>query len=160
MNKCFDSIVKYTSILLSRPAGLHTSARRRHLTSVGIFFARRTRMKYERSAKTCEQQADLILSRGLVADRNDLIAVLTQIIYYRLSTYLYTFRDGTDIFLPGTSLHVIRRLYELEHELWILLIDIIEGIETLVRSKLAYFFALKQGAFACIDPKLFKKRGA
>ena len=50
-------------------------------------------MKYEKPAKTCEEQADLLLSRGLVADRNDLIVVLTQINYYRLSTYLNTFRE-------------------------------------------------------------------
>jgi len=112
-------------------------------------------MKYEKPAKTCEEQADLLLSRGLVADRNELITVLTQINYYRLSTYLYTFRDGTDNFLPGTSLQQILRLYEFDHELRILLIDIIEGIEILVRSRLAYFFALKHGPFAWRDPKVF-----
>jgi len=112
-------------------------------------------MKYEKPAKTCEEQADLLLSRGLVADRNALIAVLTQINYYRLSTYLYTFRDSTDNFLPGTRLKQILRLYEFDHELRILLIDIIEGIEILVRSRLAYFFALKHGPFAWKDPNLF-----
>lgn len=112
-------------------------------------------MKYEKEAKTCEAQADLLLARGLVADRNDLITVLTQINYYRLSTYLYTFRDGTDNFLPGTTLKQILRLYEFDHELRILLIDMIEGIEILVRSRLAYFFALKYGPFAWKDTELF-----
>jgi len=112
-------------------------------------------MKYEKPAKTCEEQADLLLSRGLVADRKELIDVLTQINYYRLSTYLYTFRDSTDNFFPGTSLKQILRLYEFDHELRILLIDIIEGIEILVRSRLAYFFALKHGPFAWKDPNLF-----
>jgi abortive infection bacteriophage resistance protein len=112
-------------------------------------------VKYEKPAKTCEEQADLLLSRGLVADRTELISVLEQINYYRLSTYLYTFRDGTDNFLPGTSLKQILRLYEFDHELRILLIDIIEGIEILVRSRLAYFFALKHGPFAWKDPALF-----
>jgi len=37
MNKCLDSIQKSYDNILSRPAGLQTSARRRQLTSVGIF---------------------------------------------------------------------------------------------------------------------------
>ena len=50
-------------------------------------------MKYSKEAKTCEQQADLLLDRGLVANKEHPVAVLSQINYYRLSTYLYTYRD-------------------------------------------------------------------
>jgi len=112
-------------------------------------------MKYGKPAKKCTEQADLLLSRGLEADRTELINVLEQINYYRLSTYLYTYRDGTDLYLPGTSLKQILRLYEFDHELRMLLLDVIEGIEILVRSRLAYFFALKHGPFAWKNPSLF-----
>jgi len=37
VNKCLDSILISYDTVLSRPAGLQTSARRRQLTSVGIF---------------------------------------------------------------------------------------------------------------------------
>lgn len=66
-------------------------------------------MKYSKEAKTCEQQADLLLDRGLVANKEHPVAVLSQINYYRLSTYLYTYRDVTDTFIPGTTL---------EHYIW------------------------------------------
>ncbi len=39
-------------------------------------------MKYEEAPKSWDEQADLLISRGLLADRNDLIDVLTQINYY------------------------------------------------------------------------------
>lgn len=112
-------------------------------------------MKYPKEAKTREQQAELLLSRGLIADRDKLITVLSQINYYRLSTYLYTFRDASDCYIPGTSLEKILRIYEFDHDLRILLLDIIEGVEILVRSRLAYCFALKHGPFAWTHSDLF-----
>ncbi len=36
-------------------------------------------MRYEKPAKTLEDQADLLLSRGLVADKDTLVAVLAQV---------------------------------------------------------------------------------
>lgn len=112
-------------------------------------------MKYSKGAKTCEQQADLLLERGLIASKEHLVDVLSQVNYYRLSTYLYTYRDGSDNFIPGTTLDHILRLYEFDHELRILLLDIIEGIEVLVRSRLAYFFSIKHGPFAWTNSALF-----
>ncbi len=95
------------------------------------------------------------MSRGLIADKEKLVSVLSQINYYRLSTYLYTFRDASDCYLPGTSLEKILRIYEVDHELRILLLDIIEGVEILVRSRLAYCFALKHGPFSWTRSDLF-----
>ena len=112
-------------------------------------------MKYEKQAKTLDEQAELLLSRGLVADKDRLIAVLSQINYYRLSTYLYTYRAGAESFLPGTSLDHILRLYEFDHALRMLLLDIIEGIEVLVRTRLAYHFALRYGPFDWTRQELF-----
>lgn len=112
-------------------------------------------MKYAKAAKTIEKQAELLLSRGLIADKEKLISVLSQVNYYRLSTYLYTFRDTSDYYLPGTNLEHILRIYEFDHELRILLLDIIEGVEILIRSRLAYCFALKHGPFAWTRSDLF-----
>jgi abortive infection bacteriophage resistance protein len=36
-------------------------------------------MKYSKEAKTCEEQADILLLRGLIVDRDELIAVLSQV---------------------------------------------------------------------------------
>lgn len=112
-------------------------------------------MRYDKPAKTLQEQAEILLSRGLVADKDRLIAVLGQINYYRLSTYLYTYRDGSDAFVPGTRLEHIIRLYEFDHTLRMLLLDAIEGVEILVRTNLAYHFALKHGPFDWTRPELF-----
>ncbi|HTX99162.1 MAG TPA: hypothetical protein VMG09_04005 [Bacteroidota bacterium] len=42
-------------------------------------------MKSEKPALTFEQQADLLLSRGLIADKTTLIKRLEAVNYYRLS---------------------------------------------------------------------------
>ncbi|MEA4863861.1 MAG: Abi family protein [Sphaerochaeta sp.] len=112
-------------------------------------------MKYIKEAKTFEQQADILLQRGLIVDREKLITVLSQVNYYRLTTYLYTYRDVGDTFKCDTNLDQILRIIMFDHELRTLLLDIIEGIEILVRTRLAYFFSLKHGPFAWTDPALF-----
>lgn len=112
-------------------------------------------MIYEKPAKTLDAQAELLISRGLAADKDTLVSVLSQINYYRLSTYLYTYRDGSDYFLPGTSLERVLRVYEFDQQLRILLLDLIEGVEILIRTQLAYHFAQKYGPFDWIKPELF-----
>jgi abortive infection bacteriophage resistance protein len=112
-------------------------------------------VKYEKPAKTLEGQAELLISRGLVADMDRLVTVLGQINYYRLSTYLYTYRDGSERLMPGTKLDHILRIYEFDHTLRMLLLDVIEGVEILVRSRLAYHFAMKHGPFDWARPELF-----
>jgi hypothetical protein len=46
-----------------------------------VFFVRWYRVKYEKPDRTLEEQAALLLPRGLVADK--LVTVLSQINYYR-----------------------------------------------------------------------------
>lgn len=65
-------------------------------------------MKFEKRALTFEEQADLLLSRGLAADRNELIKRLKATSYFRLSGYLYPFRLAeAEDFKPGTSLELV-----------------------------------------------------
>ena len=47
---------------------------------------------YTKTYKTVEEQADILIDRGLVCDREELIERLQWINYYRLSGYLYPFR--------------------------------------------------------------------
>ena len=47
-------------------------------------------MKYNKSSLTFEQQADLIISRGLIVDdKETLVNILHSVNYYRLSAYWY-----------------------------------------------------------------------
>ena len=88
------------------------------LTSGGGFFLYMgRRMKYTKPPLTFEQQADLLISRGLIADKSTLITRLKSVSYYRMSGYLYPFRNPNDTFKPGTTLDRIWQRYTFDRQL-------------------------------------------
>ena len=106
-------------------------------------------MRYEKRALTFEEQADLLLRRGLLASRDALIKRLAATSYFRISGYLYPFRiPGSDNFQPGTSLEKVWALCRFDQRLRTLLLDAIEAIEVFTRTQLAYHFAHEFGPFA------------
>jgi hypothetical protein len=66
------------------------------LIPVGFRFGAVVRMKYSKPPLSFESQADLLIARGLVAYRTKLISRLEVVNYYRLSGYLYPFRNLDD----------------------------------------------------------------
>jgi abortive infection bacteriophage resistance protein len=69
-------------------------------------------MKYTKPPLSFDQQAELLIARGLVADKADLEVFLSNVNYYRFSGYLYPFRSKAgDNYLPGTTLELIRNIY-------------------------------------------------
>lgn len=125
-------------------------------------------MIYAKQALTLEQQADQLISRGLVvANRDDLIGRLKVVNYYRLSGYLYPFRardsngKPTDTLVPGTTLEMVWRRYNFDRRLRIILLDAIERIEVAVRTRLVYHFVQACGPFGHLKEENlpgFKKR--
>jgi len=122
---------------------------------------------YAKQALTVEQQADQLITRGLVADRNELIGRLTSVNYYRLSGYLHPFRSRdaagrlSDSFAPGATLDIVWRRYNFDRRLRILLLDAIERIEVAVRTRFVYHFVQAHGPFGHLDSSNlpgFKKR--
>jgi abortive infection bacteriophage resistance protein len=105
-------------------------------------------MKFDKPPLTIEQQADLLLSRGLIADKEVLVNRLTVVNYYRLSTYLYPFRLPDQRYKNGTTLDLIWRRYTFDRQLRLLTMDAIERVEVSVRTKLAYHLSHSFGAFA------------
>jgi len=106
-------------------------------------------VKYSKVALSFEQQADLLLSRGLQADKAALVKRLSSTSYFRLSGYLYPFRQiGNENYQPGTSLDQVWALCSFDQRLRTLLIDAIEAIEVFTRTQLAYHFAHDYGPFA------------
>lgn len=113
-------------------------------------------MKYTKPPRTFEEQADLLLSRGMAGDRKLIIERLSQVSYYRLSGYWYPFRqpDPTDAnqriddFTPGTSFDVVWNRYVFDRRLRLLVLDAIERIEVTTRTQLAYHHAHAFDAFA------------
>ena len=113
---------------------------------------------YAKRAFTFEAQADQLLTRGLQADRAILITRLEAVSYYRLSGYLFPFRqpdasgECTDNFLPGTTLDSVWRRYNFDRRLRTLVLDVLERIEVAVRTRLIYHFAHSFAAFGYLEP--------
>jgi abortive infection bacteriophage resistance protein len=108
---------------------------------------------YTKKPLTLEQQADRLLGRGLVADRDELIARLKVVNYYRLSGYLHPFRQPDDSFIPGTTLEKVWRRYNFDRRLRIMLLDAVERIEVAVRTRLVYHFVQAHGPFGHLDAR-------
>jgi abortive infection bacteriophage resistance protein len=142
--------------------------------SAGLFFAprrspdeRKICMIYSKEALSLEEQADRLIGRGLVADRDELIGRLKVVNYYRLSGYLYPFRirnasgKAGDTFEPGTNLEIVWRRYNFDRRLRIILLDAIERIEVAVRTRFVFHFVQAHGPFGYLNEKNlpgFKKR--
>jgi abortive infection bacteriophage resistance protein len=111
-------------------------------------------MKYEKKPTTFEEQADKLLSRGLVADREELLQRLIAVNYYRLSGYLYPFREsGSDQYREGTTLKLIWGRYCFDRRLRVLVLDAIERIEVSARTKLVHHFSHDHGPFGYLDDR-------
>lgn len=108
-------------------------------------------MQYLKVYKTVDEQADLLLKRGLVCDRETLIDRLSWINYYRLSGYLYPFRKkDSDDFIEGTNFDTIWVRYCFDRKLRLLMLDGIARIEVGLKTAIVRVFAREYGAFGYI----------
>ena len=109
-------------------------------------------MKYEKPYKTPEEQADLLISRGLICDKTSLISRLTWINYYRFSGYLYPFRKPeTDDFIQGTTFEKVWRRYCFDRKLRLLMLDGIARIEVGIKASIVLLFTQKHGPFGYLE---------
>ncbi len=106
-------------------------------------------MKYTKPPLTISDQIKLLESRGLViAGKIEAEKYLSNISYYRLSAYLYPFKNlTTDDYAKGTTFENALDLYLFDRELRLLIFDAIERIEIAFRTQLIYQPAMKSGAF-------------
>ncbi len=116
-------------------------------------------MEYLKPWLSFEEQADLIIGRGLEADRDELIERLSQVGYYRLSGYWYIFRETApeggllDSFAAGSSFSRVWSLYTFDRQFRLIVLDAIERIEVFLRTRLAYELAAESCPFGFLDPK-------
>lgn len=111
--------------------------------------------KYNKPPLTHSQQSELLLNRNLVADKERLLNTLKDISYYRLSGYLYPYRQLDDSYVPGTTFEKVYRHYRFDRQLRIIIMDAIERFEVSVRSRLTYNFVHKHGPFGYLERKYF-----
>lgn len=121
------------------------------LKSGGFFSA----LKYFKPATTYEQQADLLLQRGLAANRDVLLRRLQSVGYYRLCAYWHPFKRPDDSFEPGTNFDTIWQRYTFDRQLRLLVMDGIERVEVAVRTVLLTELALRGGPFVHLDIRNF-----
>ena len=97
--------------------------------------------------KTYEEQLEILKNRGLhVADEKKALGYLRTIGYYRLSGYLYPFRqfnpknpkNRLDSLIPNSSFEDVKKLYMFDKRLRQLALDALERIEIALRVNIAY----------------------
>ncbi len=115
-------------------------------------------MRYTKQPLTFDEQADLLLQRGLIANRDKLIRRLQATNYFRLTGYIYRFRQSnSDQLIEGTKLEQVWKYCLFDQRLRTLILDAIEAIEVYTRTQLAYRFAHKYGAFDYHNPTCLPK---
>jgi abortive infection bacteriophage resistance protein len=119
--------------------------------------------RYNKPATTIDDQADLLIERGLVVpDRARLLLELRTIGYYRLSAYWLPFetpppagQTRSKRFMPGTRHEDIIDLYIFDRKLRLLVMEAIERLEIAVRASWTYRLSLACGPHAHLDPGHF-----
>jgi len=120
---------------------------------------------YTKPALTFQQQAQRLISRGLVVrDPQELENYLSQVNYYRLSGYWYIFKQidpvtKAESFKPGTTFETIRTRYEFDRGLRLLLMDAIERIEVAIfRTQLVEVNSTLYGPFGYTEQKNYNPK--
>lgn len=104
-------------------------------------------------------QLEKLKGRGLVFEDEDAaLHYLSNINYYRLGTYWWSFEEDHDThtFKPGSTFEQVLDLYIFDRELRLLLLDAIERIEVALRTQWAYYLGLEEGgSHAHLNPENF-----
>lgn len=142
---------------------------------MGRFSLARTAVEYKKRHLSYNEQVELLVSRGLeVRDHAHAVRDLKRIGYYRLSGYLYAFRQieeipdeersvgerrirRLDTFEPSVSWDQIIKLSDFDQRLRRCLLDGVQQIEVGLRVRVAYTLG-KRGPFAHLDEKSLDRK--
>lgn len=105
--------------------------------------------------KTLEEQIELLKSRGLRVDNEEMAREFLRVNnYYRVSGYSLTLRKN-DVFYKNACFQNISDIYMFDYELRHILLKYIEEIEVKIKSIYAYEFARCNGETAYKDSAYF-----
>ena len=135
-------------------------------------------MSYDKPWKSYQEQLELLTQRGLIiTDTEKALHYLERIGYYRLSGYLYPFRERSGIYCPlptsgnkkfkkgstnrlvldnfkqGAYFQNAVELYVFDKKLRLLVLDALERIEIGLRADISHTLG-KKDAFAYLKPEL------
>lgn len=116
-------------------------------------------MKYTKQALSITEQIERLEYRGLQFNNKKKAAhYLSNISYYRLRAYTYSYQDNTDEnhpFIKPVSFEEIIDLYVFDRRLRILIFNAIEKIEIALRTKIVYEYAVVHGSHWFENKELF-----
>ncbi|CAM3438137.1 Abi family protein [Isoptericola cucumis] len=125
--------------------------------------------EYTKEWLSLDQQVEKLAQRGVdVAPREATAELLARIGYYRLTGYLYPFRNSEQFtdedrkvrtivlsdYKPGASIRHVARVIDFDRRLRMLVMDGVERIEVAVRMRVGYVLG-HRSAFAHLDPRAF-----
>lgn len=109
-----------------------------------------------KSPRTYQEQIRILKERNLIInDESFAEAVLSRVNYYRLSAYGLGLHDNNK-YKDNITFEIIYRLYEFDVRFRHLLLEVIEIIEVMFRTKIAYHMAIKYGCESYLDDSLFR----
>jgi len=125
--------------------------------SGSLFFYTGVVLRYNKAPKSYGELADILISRGLHADKLSLVEVLERISYYRLSGYWYPFRKkDSDLFLEGTNLDEILMRYEFDRELRRMVFSNLDSVEIAIRNRIMHTHVMAYTATGYKNHRTFK----
>lgn len=108
------------------------------------------KMAFNKLPMANSELAELLVSRGLAADKEILAHILDAVGYYRFTGYLVPFKlPDSDNYRPGTSLDTIWEIYTFDRHLRLIAADALARIEIAIRALIVkYHTAADKNPFA------------
>lgn len=116
------------------------------------------KVKFNKPALNVDKQIELLKSRGLIIDNIDFAKeILSNITYYRLSSYMKFFQKE-DIFNTGTTFQDIIDLYNFDKDLKSIIFESIRIIEISLRTKICLHMCSNYGSHWFYDINNYKSQ--
>ena len=111
-----------------------------------------------KQAPTFSEQVSRLLDIHGCAFGNEQRAeiILARVNYYRLLGYFLPFKDSASDKYPGVVFEHVYMIYEFDRLLRMLLLELIEEIDTAVRTQIAYHHSHEHGSDGYVDSTLFR----
>ena len=116
-------------------------------------------MEYQKSPKSFEEQATILIDRGLQTTKESLIPILDQINYYRFTAYLFPFRKkDSESFIDGTTIDKVLSLYQFDRDLRMLVLSGLEVIEVAIfRTQMVELLSNEFGSTCYLDRNMYTR---
>jgi len=109
-------------------------------------------LKYKKPYLSFEEQADMLIERGMGGSRDALLQCLQSVGYYRMSGYWHIFHED-NVFADSATIEEVIDIYCFDRQLRLIVLDAIERVEVYFRTQLAHKLSRDFGPFGYLDPE-------